>query len=460
MKLLNRLVFVIGLSLPITVLSQAPDLGWIVELTEEIVNETDLCERCTWVNPTITKVLSGGGETYYFLRYSCSTSESFARMYDVNGSIVGECASKNGTSDCGFGFNAFTVYTFADDIQFLWNCTTDFDCEFALENNIERTVPIAIDDSRCVEGIKILRVSEEFSDYNWQGENKTGTQAALVVDTGGTYFVTVADATGCTLEGQVNIPDIQALDVKIKGASTICASTSATLTTTNFQSYQWSTASTEPSIVATQAGIYEVTVTNEQNCQGSASFTLDYFEPIDLSIGTTASTVEEGDSTNVFVETSPNTLPIIAYEWQSELSVACKDCSATSYLPQAGIPIQVSVTDAEGCLHTAMLSIEVKKRPLDLYAPNVFMPNSFGNNSIFTIYGASNVQTIETLTIFDRWGNQVFSNANFPPNQLVAGWDGRSNGQNSVSDVYVFWARALFTNGEKKMIEGDVLLLR
>jgi len=110
--------------------------------------------------------------------------------------------------------------------------------------------------------------------------------------------------------------------------------------------------------------------------------------------------------------------------------VACNDCPSTSYLPQVGSTLQLTITDKEGCLHSATLAIDVNKQPLDLYAPNVFMPSSLRDNRIFTIYGASNVQTIETLTIFDRWGNLVFSNTNFPPNELAAGWDGRRSNQN------------------------------
>ena len=44
---------------------------------------------------------------YIFLRYSCSTTESFARMYTLDGTLESECVSRNGVSECGFGGNAF-----------------------------------------------------------------------------------------------------------------------------------------------------------------------------------------------------------------------------------------------------------------------------------------------------------------------------------------------------------------
>ena len=47
---------------------------------------------------------------------------------------------------------------------------------FALENNIDLKVPINIDDSRCAEGIKILKAADDFMTYNWAGNNKSGNE--------------------------------------------------------------------------------------------------------------------------------------------------------------------------------------------------------------------------------------------------------------------------------------------
>ena len=120
----------------------------------------------------------------------------------------------------------------------------------------------------------------------------------------------------------------------------------------------------------------------------------------------------------------------------------------------------MDVLDERGCMATASLFINLKELPLEVFAPNVFRPNSFDENALFTIYGGNNVQQISELAIFDRWGNQVFSNLSFAPNQPRSGWDGRMNGQDLLQDVYLYWAKVLFLNGKEKIISGDVLLLR
>ena len=43
-----------------------------------------------------------------------------------------------------------------------------------------------------------------------------------------------------------------------------------------------------------------------------------------------------------------------------------------------------------------------------------------------------------TLRFYDRWGNLMFINENFVPNQPSLGWDGRFNGKPVVPGVFVY----------------------
>ena len=87
MKYLSKIFFLLLLVQPLTAQAQLTDLDWVIKLAEEIIEETSLCEECTWVNPTLSEV-GFGNETYIFLRYSCSTQESFARMYNLDGTLT------------------------------------------------------------------------------------------------------------------------------------------------------------------------------------------------------------------------------------------------------------------------------------------------------------------------------------------------------------------------------------
>ncbi|MGB3078988.1 MAG: gliding motility-associated C-terminal domain-containing protein, partial [Saprospiraceae bacterium] len=81
-------------------------------------------------------------------------------------------------------------------------------------------------------------------------------------------------------------------------------------------------------------------------------------------------------------------------------------------------------------------------------------------NDLFTIYGNKDVKEIVEMRIFDRWGNFVYMNTHFPPNEENYGWDGsfRNSGMNPA--VYAYWARVQFVDGAEGFYKGDITLVR
>ena len=76
------------------------------------------------------------------------------------------------------------------------------------------------------------------------------------------------------------------------------------------------------------------------------------------------------------------------------------------------------------------------------------------------MYGNDEVERVSLLAIFDRWGNNVFINHDFPPNQEDYGWDGVFKGQMMNPAVYAYHAIVRFTNGEEAHFVGDLTLVR
>ena len=96
----------------------------------------------------------------------------------------------------------------------------------------------------------------------------------------------------------------------------------------------------------------------------------------------------------------------------------------------------------------------------EVFAPNVFSPDGDGVNDQFTLYGNKNVEVIETLQIFDRWGNLMFKRDVFPPDQPLLGWDGTFRDRPMNPGVFVFWAKVKFKDGTTQTIKGDVTIIR
>ena len=438
--------------------SQDQSPQWILPVIENITNETDLCERCTWLRPTFSKV-EFGDEQYYFLRYACTIKDGYARMYDVHGNIVGDCTNENGESECGFGFNAFTVYTLSEDIKLIWKCETGFECDFAQRNETELNVPITIDDSRCTEGIKKLTVSGEYMTFNWYGEGLEGNGPSIEIDKPGIYSVEVLDALGCIRTGSVEVENLEELSVEIKGPALICKNGEASLFTAPYQTYTWSNGSDDSMIEVSSPGIYKVTVTNEDNCEGSASITIESYEDVSLGILSTTTRILEGETTDVEVALENDIeVSLVTMEWQGDGDFSCVLCPMTTFEPVGSGEISLKVLDSRGCITEEELFIEVVKLPQEIYAPNIFSPSNAGENSTFTIYANTNVKAIQKLAIYNRWGNLVFENENFDVNDSSQGWNGYLNSSIADQGVYRYIADVLFSNGSEKIFTGEVLL--
>ncbi|MGI9160739.1 MAG: gliding motility-associated C-terminal domain-containing protein [Saprospiraceae bacterium] len=88
-----------------------------------------------------------------------------------------------------------------------------------------------------------------------------------------------------------------------------------------------------------------------------------------------------------------------------------------------------------------------------VYAPNAIAPESGGDNAWFTLFGPG--LEIQTLRIFDRWGNLLFEQTGAPD----ARWDGRVAGNRALPGVYL-WTAQLRQNGKEGLLKGAVTVVR
>ncbi len=113
-----------------------------------------------------------------------------------------------------------------------------------------------------------------------------------------------------------------------------------------------------------------------------------------------------------------------------------------------------------GCTDTAIRIITVPAIFV-FYAPNTFTPDGDGFNETFFGY-ATDIKWIE-LQIFNRWGELIFSGADFKAESVV--WDGKFQGQTVQTGTYTYkftvWPNN-YNNGEKSAFEyaGHVSLLK
>lgn len=128
--------------------------------------------------------------------------------------------------------------------------------------------------SFCTGGSVVLTSSQTGNNV-WN----EGTQSnELTVTASGSYSLTFTDNNGCSASSNsidVNVSDSPAPTVSTSGSTTICSGSSVTLTSSPADSYSWelngNVISSAASIDASEAGLYTVTVTNANACDGTGT---------------------------------------------------------------------------------------------------------------------------------------------------------------------------------------------
>jgi gliding motility-associated-like protein len=90
----------------------------------------------------------------------------------------------------------------------------------------------------------------------------------------------------------------------------------------------------------------------------------------------------------------------------------------------------------------------------EVYAPNVFTPNSDAQNPTFFLSG-KNIVSLE-LNILNRWGSVVFSQSSFDLENNNPSWDGKIDGDLAKEGIYFYIYKA--TSISNQIVEGHGFL--
>ena len=258
----------------------------------------------------------------------------------------------------------------------------------------------------------------------------------------GDYFDTIATSAGCDSIIELHLQYAPDPTVNLGNNRTLCSMDQFPVVLTapsNMNASLWSTGATTQSINAYQAGIYSVTVSNQNNCTASGEVGITLQDEITAVIETSGDFCEEGTATLTVTTNASNV------QWSTGESTT--EIVAT----HTGI---YSVRAYEGiCSGTA--SVELPQCPFDLYFPNCITPSfDDGMNDVFYLSNPDAVSEFE-IFIYDRWGMLVFHSTD--PHFK---WDGKHKGKLSVNQVFTWKAIAApRTEKKKREFNGSILVL-
>jgi len=201
--------------------------------------------------------------------------------------------------------------------------------------------------------------------YLWTGG---ATTSSIEVTTAGTYKVTITDLTGCISKGVFTVTESAAASAIISGNTSLCASTSTTLTVNagvTGETYSWTgvggfTSNSQVITVSTPSN-YAVLVKTQEGCEGTAKVTVTAgFTPIAVF-----GSVCVGDS----IRFSATQLRGLTYSWSKDgrfISSSADPKLLNVQKSDEGI-YQVVVTGG-GCTATVVATLVVYDKPTEITA--------------------------------------------------------------------------------------------
>jgi gliding motility-associated-like protein len=145
--------------------------------------------------------------------------------------------------------------------------------------------------------------------------------------------------------------------------------------------------------------------------------------------------------------------------WTPVTALSCTNCLTPLASPINSTTYIAKVVNEGGCAATDSITIIVVCNNGNLFVPNTFSPNGDGMNDVFYVRGKG-LTTIQSMRIFDRWGQMVFEKRNFAPNDPASGWDGTMNGKKAPIDVYIYTIEVICENSVIVPYHGNVALIR
>ncbi|NRB49924.1 MAG: fibronectin type III domain-containing protein [Saprospiraceae bacterium] len=233
--------------------------------------------------------------------------------------------------------------------------------QISVEDPNEVQPSISIQDEQATDfcaGTSITLIADETDNILWNTGDST---SSIVVTESGTYFYKQAVEGSC---GLVNSDSIEVTvyplpEIALPAVTSICQGESRDLDAgAGFATYEWSTGSVQQTISVNTVDTYSVTVTDNNECQNSAS-TVALLTPTPNPQIVGDQFFCPGGSSQLAVE------PVFtAYQWSNGSSEASIEINA-------GGDYSVTVVDENGCTGSTQISITELEAPMPVIAGNL-----------------------------------------------------------------------------------------
>ena len=202
-------------------------------------------------------------------------------------------------------------------------------------------------------------------------------------------------------------------------------------------------------------GSFVIQLFDRYGCEASASVEIN--QPDSFVINLESNTnIELGQP--AIIQNSSN-FDIVNFQWFPAGLVDCSvDCDYQEVFVVSDTTLILEGTNEFGCSARDTLFIKVDKTR-KVYFPNIISANNDGVNDVFMVYGSiPNVQRIQSLKIYDRWGAMIYEASDLVPGDESSGWNPNAKGNDFEPGVYVYVAEVAFLDGNIYRYSGSFTL--
>jgi gliding motility-associated-like protein len=286
------------------------------------------------------------------------------------------------------------------------------------------------------------------SSYNWS----LGNFEVLYVQ---------AEFNGCIDVDSMHV-SVLTLDAVVEGDQTVCKGDTLWLNVVNPISgvnYSWLE---NPNIISAldSSAVWVVANTNGEYYLSTSIPGCSRIDSISLSVSPLAqegiaitaepTVVFSGEEVNLSVD------PIhYEYQWQGEVISGVSNGVNVQLIPSQSQWVYCYASDGE-CSSLDSIWIRVEEWTCgdkSIFIPTAFSPNENGSNDLLYVYGVEGLEF--SLSIFDRWGNEVFT-----AQEAGKGWDGTYHGALLQSAVFHFILKVDCDGVRSFQKEGNITLMR
>lgn len=274
----------------------------------------------------------------------------------------------------------------------------------------------------------------------------------------GSYSVLVSDINGCEDSVNVTLTEPIVLTAEIVSNNQSCFDkidgnvTIKAIGGTVAYTYFLNTNSNNTGLFENlEAGSYVFTVTDNNNCNYTDTFSIEKPDSIYISIVPDTANINLGDELSL--ETNTNNTGSNSYLWQPSTGLSCSDCNDPTFNGFSTTEYVVTLIDENGCIAKDTIDIEVETN-YGLFAPNAFSPNNDLTNDTWTVIVNQRILKDIKVSIYNRWGEKVFNGtlSNYQ-------WDGLYFGKLQLPGVYVYTVEATFIDDNVKKLKGSLVLI-